>query len=109
MRARGPDDADARVRDGQLLVLLQRLAECVQAVADELLERACGAKSARAWRGRDEGRRALTVHEAFIVLLEVGLGALGARTDGHGVVFIRVAGWGEFVQVGALFVLADHK
>ena len=61
----------------------------------------------RGTKRQGEGRR--TVGEALVVLLEVGLCALGARADGHGVVLVRVAGWGELVQMGALLVLSDHE
>ena len=55
---------------------------------------------------RIEGR---TIREALIVLLEVGFRALAARADGHGVVFVGVAGGGEFVEMGTGLVLTYDK
>lgn len=50
-----------------------------------------------------------TVHEALVVLLEVGLRALRARTDRHRVVLVRVARRRELVQMRPLLVLADYE
>ena len=43
MRATGPDDANGGVVDREFLVLLQRLAQGVETVLDEFIERACNA------------------------------------------------------------------
>lgn len=53
--------------------------------------------------------QAHTICKAFIMLLEIGLGTLTPCTNGHRVVFIRVARRRELVQVGSSLVLSDHE
>jgi len=79
--ARGADDADARVVDAQLLVLLERVAQGLEAVLDELVERC-----------RGERRK---------VGLEVRLGRLRARADRLSKVLEADAGRRELIQVRA--------
>lgn len=95
----GPDDRQRRVRRRQVLVLLQRVRECREAVVDDggevgwyqlasdLCEEIIVARSA----SNEDPPRPLTGVKRIKVLLEVRLGALRARADRVGVVLERSA------------------
>lgn len=79
VRASRPDDANGRVVDRELLVLLQCLPKRMQAVLDQLLECAWVAEERESMVGTGKEARAhkgRTVCEALVVLLEVCLRTL---------------------------------
>jgi len=48
-----------------------------------------------------------TICKTFIMLFEIGFRALASGTDRHGIVFIRISGRLELVQMGSIFVLSN--
>ena len=54
-------------------------------------------------------RHELTIHELFKMPFQICFRTLAPRTNGHSVVFIRITGGTELVQVRSCLVLADDE
>ena len=50
-----------------------------------------------------------TIGKTLEVLLEVSFCTLAPSPDGHGVIFIGVTRWREFIEVWSNFILANYK
>lgn len=92
----------------QFFVLLEGLTEGVEAVPDEIVERAYECARLNEVLRMAE-RETLTARELCEVLLQICLCTLASRADRHGVVLVRVTRRGELIEVRAVLVLANDK